>query len=86
MKFGIYLLTNKQSHFVSKKKQARDHAEFIMLKNHNVQGSEQYKLQLSNAEQNDMDEFDAGHDEAGELEFPEPDCESSERAGERDST
>ena len=52
-------------------KQAREHAEFIMMMNHHVQDSEQYKLQLSNAEENDVDIFDIGsnnfEDGIGEL-------------------
>ncbi len=58
-------------------KQAREHAEFIMMMNHHVQDSEQYKLQLSNAEENDVDIFDIGsnnfEDGIGELEDDEVD-------------
>ena len=48
-----------------------------MMMNHHVQDSEQYKLQLSNAEENDVDIFDIGsnnfEDGIGELEDDEVD-------------
>jgi hypothetical protein len=51
-------------------KQAREHAEFIMMMNHHLQDSEQYKLLSSNAEENDADTFNCG-DGFGDLEDQE---------------
>ena len=52
-----------------------------MMMNHHVQDSEQYKLQLSNAEENDVDIFDIGsnhfEDGIGELEDDEVDSDGN---------